>query len=128
MRSPSIVSTMRTVPCIAGCDGPMLIVIRSGGSSCSLSDRSCTSLRPSTSCLIVDVSGISIRLLRCRDEVVAPHERLALLLGVVLAQRIADELLVEEDPAQIGMAVEADPVHVERLALLPVERRPQLGE
>src|SRR5262245_66482841 len=61
-------------------------------------------------------------------KVVAPDQRLALLLRVVLAQRIADELLVEVDPPEIGMAVEPDPVHVERLALLPVERRPQLGE
>src|SRR4051812_7953660 len=34
-RSPSRVITMRTVPCVAGCDGPMLITIGSVGMSCS---------------------------------------------------------------------------------------------
>ena len=65
---------------------------------------------------------------RIDRQVVAAHERLALLLRIVLAQRIADELLVQEDAAQVGVTVEADAVHVERLALLPVERRPQLDE
>src|SRR5678816_2393615 len=133
MRSPSTVSTMRTVPCIAGCDGPMLIVISSGGSSCSVSPRSCASLRPSTSCLS-DVrsrgAAMSVLLLRraldrVDRQVVAAHQRLALLLRVVLAQRVADELLVEVDATEIGVAVEADAVHVVGLALLPVERGPQ---
>src|SRR5690349_4841141 len=124
MRSPSTVSTMRTVPCIAGCDGPMLTVIKSGGSSVSVSDRSWTSLRPRTSWR----RSAMVPLDRIDDEVVAAHERLPLLLGVVLAERVADELFVEVDPAQVRVPLELDAVHVEGLALLPVERGPQLGE
>src|SRR5688572_12409852 len=100
MRSPSTVSTMRTVPCIAGCDGPMLTVMRSGGSSVSVSERSCASLRPSTSCLSVAESPmLHLALDRIDRQIVAAHERLALLLRIVLAQRIADELFVHVDAA-----------------------------
>src|SRR3954464_648980 len=113
---------MRTGPCIAGSDLPLLTVISSGGSSCSVSERSCTSLRPRTSCLRSAMALLHLD--RVLDEIVAPHERLTLLLRVVLAERVADELLVQEDPAQVGVTVEPDAVHVERLALLPVERRP----
>ena len=97
--SPSTVRTMRTVPCIAGCDGPMLSVIGSVGSSCSFVGE------------ILDVLDAEDHLLALqpwrsltprRDR--TAHERLALLFGVVLAQRMADELLVHEDAAQIGMA------------------------
>ena len=31
--SPSSLRTMRSTPCVAGCDGPMLIVMMSGWSS-----------------------------------------------------------------------------------------------
>src|SRR5258706_4626584 len=114
--SPSTVSTMRTVPCIAGCDGPMLTVMRSGDSSGSTSEKSCTSLRPSTSCFNDCASAMFDFLLdRIDRQVVAPHERLSLLLPAILAQRIADELFVEIDPPQIRVALEAHAVHVERL-------------
>src|SRR5687768_8250517 len=125
MRSPSTVSTMRTVPCIAGCAGPMLTVMRSGGSSVFVSESSCASLRTTTSCLSVAESPmLQLALDRIDRQIVAAHERLALLLRIVFAQRIADELFVHVDAAHVGMTVEADAVHVERLALLPVERRP----
>src|SRR6185312_14674152 len=54
------------------------------------------------------------------------HERLALLFGIVLAQRVADELLVHEDAAQIGMAAELDAVEIPDLALHPVGAMPEL--
>src|SRR6188508_595309 len=98
---------MRTVPCMAGCDGPMFTVMSSVGSSCS-SSRSSRFLRPRTSFLI---SAIYSSLLR-----------------VVLAQRVPDELVVHVDPAQVGVTVEGDAVHVVGLALEPVERRPQAGQ
>src|SRR5215467_5855287 len=112
---------MRTVPCIAGCDGPMLTVISSCGSSCSSSVRSWTSLRPNTSCLRSALAMIG-PLDRVDRQIVAAHVRLALLLGIVVAKRVADELLLHVDPAQIGMVIERHAVHVERLALLQVER------
>src|SRR5437879_3341010 len=47
------------------------------------------------------------------------HERLRLLRGVVLEQRVPFELGVHQDAAQIGMTAERDAAHVERLALEP---------
>jgi hypothetical protein len=43
---------------------------------------------------------------------------------VILAKRVADELFVAEDAAQIGMIAESDAEHIERLALMPVRRLP----
>src|SRR5687767_1842436 len=88
-RSPSSVMTMRTVPCIAGCDGPKLTFISSVG-------------RASSSPM------------RWSDIPVPSHERLPLLLRVVLAERVSDELLVHEHPLQVRVPLKADAVHVER--------------
>jgi hypothetical protein len=41
----------------------------------------------------------------------------------VLPQRMAVEAVVGQDPAQVGVTVEEDPVHVERFALEPVGDR-----
>src|ERR1700694_4042008 len=41
MVSPSSVTTRRTVPCIAGCEGPRLTVIGADGRSCSSASGSC---------------------------------------------------------------------------------------
>ena len=48
------------------------------------------------------------------------HERLAPLERVVLAQRVPLELVVHEEAPQVGVVREADPVHVEAVALEPV--------
>ena len=45
------------------------------------------------------------------------NERLLLPLRIVLAQRMADEALVEQDRAQVGIAAEDDAVHVVAFAL-----------
>src|SRR5688572_31771888 len=63
----------------------------------------------------------------------------ALLVGVVahfdvadqrevLAERMTDETVVGEDPAQVRMAFEDDAEQVERLALEPVAARPHRGQ
>src|SRR5205085_4888906 len=62
MVSPSSVSTRRTVPCIAGCDGPRFTVIRLDGSSDSSASGSC-----SCACSVIGV----------RIDVAAAHVRLA---------------------------------------------------
>jgi len=49
-------------------------------------------------------------------------------VDVVFAQRVADEVVLEQDAAQVGMAAEDDPDHVPRLALVPVGRRPDAGD
>src|SRR6185295_10321892 len=56
-----------------------------------------------------------------------PDERLAAVDGVVLAQRMTLELLVEQEAAQVRVTVEADPEHVPHFALLPVGDGPQAG-
>jgi len=81
-----------TVPCVAGCDGPMLTMTESSRSGLSKIER--TGFR----------SGVSIAGL---VSAAVRHERLLLLLRVVLAQRVADEALVEQDRAQIVVAAEA---------------------
>src|SRR5512143_809856 len=57
MSSPDSSSTMRTVPCIAGCDGPMLRCIGSDGSSSSPSSKS----RSMGSISVLDLSGRRFR-------------------------------------------------------------------
>src|SRR5919106_1539825 len=48
------------------------------------------------------------------------NERLPRAERIVLAERVAFELLVQKNPAQIGMSGEADPVEVPHEALPPV--------
>src|SRR5207302_636326 len=43
---------------------------------------------------------------------------------IVLAQRVAGPVVFHDDPAQVGMAVEADAHEVEGLTLVPVRGRP----
>src|ERR1019366_6240034 len=68
--------------------------------------------------------GIEILLLRgsqrLRYWIDLGHDRLPLLERIVLAQRMADEGIVEQDAAQIGMPPELNAEHVEAFALQPV--------
>ena len=90
------------VPCVAGCDGPMLTMTAS-------------SPRPRRTSGGPDWAAW--RCPRRRPQLPVRHERLLLVLRVVLAQRMADEALVEQDRAQVGVAAEDDAVHVVALAL-----------
>ena len=56
------------------------------------------------------------------------HQRLDLVRGVVLAQRVPDELGVHQDAPEIRVAPEGDAHHVERLALEPVGAPPHGDE
>ena len=47
---------------------------------------------------------------------------------IVLAQRIAFPVVRAEDPAEVRMAGEIDPDQVVRLALVPIRRRPKIGD
>src|SRR6185503_21353102 len=114
MFSPSSSTRNFTVPCVAGCDGPML------SSWCSV----WRSRSKSSSLLSGGVGKCGCATLL----VPRTHERLAPLLRIVLAQRVPFEFVVEQDPPQIRMSVEADPVEVPDLALHPVRRRPQPGQ
>src|SRR5438477_6429827 len=119
MRSPSTSSTIRTVPCMAGCDGPMFRGTGSVGRSGA--PRSSASWKPMTIWRRVSVSS-SEEVLICRLSFTwlglgPAHERLPLLLRVVLAQRVPDELGIHQDAAQVRVALEPDAVEVVRLAL-----------
>src|SRR5262245_59813458 len=112
MISPSSSVLIRMMPCMAGCAGPI--------PTCRFSVRLPVPLpSPSMNARVV-VSAMGLSLLPGADQ------RLAAVDGIVLAQRVADELLVHQQAPQIGMAVEADPEHVPHLTLEPVGDRPQI--
>src|SRR4051812_19907910 len=124
---------MRTVPCMAGCDGPMLSIIGSLGSSSWPSSMwaSKGSIRASVFAAVV------VRLSPEAHALVDPERRelagralaerdegLDLVGGVVPAQRVPDELGVHQDAAQIRVPAEDDAHEIERLALEPVRAPP----
>ena len=146
MVSPESSSTMRTVPCIAGCDGPMLRSIGSLGqlelafvelvidavpsqlvSASSRDRRDAYVWRPKRHALVVRRTAGASRAVAASASAVR-DERLRLVGRVVLAQRMPHELRVHQDAAQIGVAVEDDAEHVERLALEPVGAGPHADE
>src|SRR5581483_8647923 len=150
MRSPSSFRRIRTVPCVAGCDGPILSSIGSKGRSRVSSAGSgalvsgatdagapCVSVWGSCSDIVRSLNAGRSRRARSLPEVVvhrvAVHgaradDRLAALLRVVLPQRVSLELLVEVDALQAGVPVEPDPVEVPGLALEPVRARPDVDD
>src|SRR5436190_2086167 len=93
------------VPCVAGCDGPMLTTTASSRSPRSNAGRMGLGRRVPTGAS----KAASSRPVR--------HQRLLLRLPVILAQGVTDEALVEQDRAQVGVAAEHDAVHVVALAL-----------
>src|SRR5260221_14724258 len=109
---------MRTVPCMAGCGGPMLSGNGSVGSSGA--SKSCGSWIPTTTrreaggASVLSTARAPLLTLGSVDRIgLAAHERLPLLFGVVLAQRVPHELGVHEDAAQVGVALEAHAVQIE---------------
>src|SRR5439155_11239114 len=136
--SPSTSRTMRTGPCMTGCEGPMLSGIVSEGSSSS--SRSEVSRIPITTRREVGlvVAGslellsaiVWLRSVGCSVDAagIPAHQRLTLLLGIVLAQRVPHELRIHEDPAQVRVALEAHAVKIEGLALEPVGAHPHRAE
>src|SRR5271169_4709824 len=107
-RSPSRSSTILTVPWVAGCDGP--ICIRISG-VCRSRAGSAGGASVGTAGFLGSRSGIGFN-------------RLFVLLGVVFAQRMADEFVVEIDAAKVWMAVETDAVEIESFAFEPVGAGP----
>src|SRR5262249_50714157 len=129
MVSPSSLSTILTVPCIAGCDGPICSSIGSNGNP-SASPSSAPPFFDPSSPMIALLLG-ALRWLPSRRggaRRAGSDQRLTLLLGVVLAQRVSLELLVEVDASQIRVALELDAVHVVGLALEPVGTHPESDE
>src|SRR5262245_39511902 len=80
-------------------------------------------------CRVTSLACGSLRApLRGACLVARPDQGLAALLRIVLAERVALELFVEQQPARIGMAGEAHAVHVPHLALHPVRGGPERAE
>src|SRR5690349_24459529 len=96
MISPSSSVTMRMIPCIAGCAGPMPTV-RFWPVPVPLPSPSMNSRRVVVVAVLLGATSIS-------DP--RSDQRLTTVDRVVLAERVADELLVHEQPAkiQIGRA------------------------
>src|SRR5512133_1869902 len=131
--SPSSSTRNFVTPCVAGWDGPMLRTIRFVGSGARSS--SCAALAG------VPVPFLGLAMDRSPPEraLVArggagPAEdvvdralldaRLPAAERVVLAERVPLELVVHEQPAQVGVARHPDAVHVEAVALVPVRAAP----
>src|SRR5260221_9515331 len=110
MLSPSSCTVRRTVPCMAGCEGPRLTVISDDGSSDSSESASPACSRASVIGVRIHVLAADVRLAHGKagaartwpgaahqiGKVLLGNERLPLAHRIVLAQRVADELRVEE--------------------------------
>src|SRR5574341_68048 len=144
--SPSSVTITRSTPWVAGCCGPTLSVM-----SCVWSARSALSLTmmpmpvPSAAWKAAPAGAVSacwagpLPLPPWLCSMVAtvllpwflgpgPDLRLPGQQGEFLAQWVALELLRQEQLGEVGVAVEAHPEQLGRLALMPVGPRPQVVE
>src|SRR6202011_5575766 len=109
MFSPSSSITTRSTPCVDGCCGPMLRVIRCLPIS---SGVGCASSMPTlvlSSCMAFLFVLVAV--------LVAVHR-------IVLAQWMAFPIGRHHDAAQVGVIAETDSEHVESFALVPVRAAP----
>src|SRR5207237_6195120 len=133
MVSPASVTVSRTVPCIAGCEGPRFTVMGVVGISASRESGS-WSWSASVIRARIDALAADVRLAHrdpraARTGAGAAHEvgkiqlgneGLPLADGIVLAQREADELGVHENAGEARVAGGLEPEHVVHVALPPV--------
>ena len=105
--SPSVRNTSRNTPCVLGCCGPMLTSI---SSLCRSNSTSSGSTR-----------SIAMRYLPRNPVVLGGHL-------IILAQRVADPVLGQEDPPQVGVARKKHARQVEHLALVPLGRAPDVAD
>src|SRR4051812_6468045 len=110
MTSPSVRSTSRSTPCVLGCCGPMLTSI--------------SSVRTSNSTIVWSSGSVlAVAMVLSTPDAVVFERKL-----VVLAERMADPVLGQQDAAQVGVAREPDAAEVVHLALVPVRGRPDAGD
>src|SRR5688572_21709995 len=128
MTSPSSSSTSRSTPCAAGCCGPKFSVkFWISGTAGILH----VEVRLVPSVVADDFRDERTRLDTDRHIYDAAFRRVVTHLDVadqreVFAERVADEPVVREQAAQIGMAAEENSVQIERLALEPIGSVPDL--
>src|SRR5215467_14676642 len=106
--SPSSSSSNRSTPCVDGCCGPMLRVMR----------RSPDEASASGSAVAIGLRGSSLMIRRSYS--VAGHR-------VVFPQRMSFPIIWHQDAPQIRMIPELDPEQVECFPLKPVGRAPDTG-
>src|SRR5438128_6944290 len=104
--SPSRRRLNLIVPCDAGCDGPIWSVISSDVGSGSTRSSGVTA--PGARATLISILRSCPREPRPLERIALGHQRLAARDGVVLAQRVALELRVHEDAAEVGVPGEAD--------------------
>src|SRR5688572_10010327 len=125
--SPSISSTRRSTPWAAGCCGPKFSVKFWISAMAARPRRTRLALLADHlwhSDTRLDADGL-VHDAAARGVVAhldAARQR------EVLAERMADEAVIRQDPEQVRMAAEQDPVEVKGLALVPVRGSPYLGD
>src|SRR5215211_6295933 len=127
--SPSRVTITRSTPWVAGCWGPTFRVMSWVCSSRSALSRT---MMPTP----VPSAAWKAAPPRCRSvatllpRFLGPRPGLGLpgQQGELLAQRVAVELLGQQQLGQVGVALEADPEQLGRLPLVPVGPRPQVAD
>src|ERR1044071_6787481 len=137
--SPSISNTRRSTPCAAGCWGPKfsvkLRISATGGASSLFGQRIGSADGNVLELLLVAVVfADDTRHQRARLDAhrLVHHTalgRVVLHLDVadqreVATERMADETVVGQQAAQIGVTLEQDAEQIERLTLVPVGRGP----
>src|SRR4051794_33701166 len=112
----------RNTPCVLGCCGPMLRV-----SSFGFEPASRTSIAtPSDTTEALLAGNRAFLPFGTIFQVV--HEHVLVVERPVLAERVAREALLQQDPAQVRMPEELDPEQVVDLPLLEVRARPDASQ
>src|SRR5881628_3347887 len=126
--SPSSSVTIRMIPCMAGCCGPTpscmgWVPPPVPAPSPSMNSRVVVGPEGATS--ITRLPRASRRGFALPSSDLGADQRLTAIDRIVLPERVADELLVEQQALQVRMAGEAHPEHVPHLALEPVGNGPE---
>src|SRR5919199_3843176 len=125
--SPCSCMIRRNTPCVLGCCGPRFSVSRLSSSTTPSSPGSSKMVSPSSGPSAGVSPGISVSAMAVSPDCVTEcsvrlvNELLdgdVVVVGLVIAtHREADEVVRQQDAAQVGVAQEADAHHLEGLAL-----------
>src|SRR5438309_662038 len=128
--SPCSCMMRRKTPCVLGCCGPRLSVIRLSSSTTPISPGSSKMVSPSSGPRAGPSPGISVSTItvpsaffpsraECSVRLVSEllYGDVLVVCLVVAAHREPDEVVGQQDASQVGMAEEADAHHLVCLAL-----------
>src|SRR5688572_23423132 len=107
----------RNTPCVLGCCGPMLRIISFGSPVPSSSSSAPSNM--AVSLLAARRSGLSLG-----PVPQVAHQHVLVVEHPILAQRMAGEGVLGQDPSQVRVADELHPEQVVDLALLELRARP----